>query len=54
MAQELTKMREALRPSSYFFAWSRLNSSDSLRYAAKKPAREQFVLNGSKNPLSAE
>ena len=50
----LTKIREVFESSSYFLAYSRLNTSDSLRYTAKKSARGLFVLNGSKNSFRAE
>ena len=52
--RRLTKMREVFKSSSYFLMYSLSNTSDSLRYTAKKSARELFVLNGSKNSLSAE
>ena len=47
-------MREVFKSSSYFFAYSRSNTSDSLRYTAKKSARGLSVLNGSKNSFRAE
>ena len=50
----LTKIRDVFKSSSYFFACSRSNTSDSLRYTAKKSARELSVLNGSKNSFRAE
>ena len=52
--EQLTKMREVFKYSSYFLVYSRSNSSDSLRYTVKKSARELFVLNGSKNSFRAE
>ena len=47
-------MREVFKSSSYFLVYSRSNSSDSLRYTAKKSARGLFVLSGSKNSFKAE
>jgi hypothetical protein len=47
-------MREVFRSSSYFLVYSRSNSSDSLRYTAKKSARELSDLSGSKNSFKAE
>ena len=50
----LTKIREVFKSSSYFLAYYRLNTSDSLRYMAKNSARRLFVFNGSKNSFMAE